>query len=207
MKKTLICAVVVMVLAVMFSRLQKAQAISVVYTDEASYLSAVNSYGYDTIFEGFEGSDWDITRPDGIPVSLTTQGVTWMASENLKTSSGWVRTGSYGVFDSWGEPDIISALAGTAQFYGIGGYFDTATSGQHINMEIANQVVATLTLDSSYGTHQFLGIIDTEGFASVTFRNLNEHFGADDFIIAIPEPGMVCLLGLGGLALAWRRRQ
>ena len=49
-KLTAICAVVLLAPAISL-------AVSTIYTDEAGYLAALT--GYDTIFEGFEGSDWD----------------------------------------------------------------------------------------------------------------------------------------------------
>ena len=193
----------VAVLSVTFSVVREGHATPIVYTDEASYLLAVDSYGYDKIFEGFEGSDWEVTRPDGIFGSLTTQGITWSASEKLRTGSGWARTGSYGVFDSIGDPDEIMILTSNVPFYGVGGYFETSTA-ETINFKIANQVVATRVLGTS-SNHEFLGIIDPGGFPSVAFTTSSGQWGADDFTIAVPEPVTVVLFGLGSLLLIRRR--
>lgn len=40
-------------------------AAPVIYTDEASYLAAVDLIGYTLVIEGFEGSDWGVTRGGG----------------------------------------------------------------------------------------------------------------------------------------------
>lgn len=60
-----------------------------VYMDEASYLAAVG--GYDMVFEGFEGSDWNaLSAPSGVS-TLTTQGLTWTAGViNLAIDTRWV---------------------------------------------------------------------------------------------------------------------
>ena len=171
-----------------------------VYTDETAYLSALG--GLSTIVEGFEGTDWDITRSPSTVSTLTSQDVTWTASDKLTTiaSSAWVRSGTWGVFDSYGDPDMI-ATSGTIPFLGVGGWFATVSgSASTINFEIGSQVVATSSLVSD--SHTFLGITDPAGFTSVTFATpTSGHWGADDFTFAVPVPGAV-LLGILGLSVA-----
>jgi len=196
----------VVVLAVTLGRVQQTHATPIGYTDELSYLVAVDSYGFDKMFEGFEGSDWGITRGDGIPGSLTSGGITWSSSENLATITGsfWVRSGSYGVYDRYGDPDmIVVQTAGTVPLTAIGGWF-ASTNPTTINFEIDGQVVATRVLEES-NVHKFLGIIDPAGFITVSFTTPSGHWGADDFTIVIPEPCSIALLGLSGLALLRKR--
>jgi hypothetical protein len=165
-----------------------------VYTDEAAYLGALSGL---TIVEGFEGSDWDVARSPSTVSALTSQGITWTASEGVTTGSGWARSGTYGVFDSYGDPDMITT-AGATLFSGVGGWFDS-TNAPSISFEIDDRVVATALLGSS---HVFLGVIDTDGFGSIEFVTTVGHWGADDFTFAVvPVPGAV-LLGMLGLSVA-----
>lgn len=182
-----------------------AQGAPALYTSETAFLNAVS--GYVKISEGFEGSDWDVTRPDGLAGPLTSQGVTWQASELLRTGSGWARTGANGVFDSYGDPDIITA---TAPLVGIGGWFET-TSASAIVVDIDGQYFG------AYGTGtdsspKFFGVIDIDGFSSATFRSTAGHWGADDFTVAvqtptIPAPGAILLANVGLGLIGWFSRR
>lgn len=120
----------------------------------------------------------------------------------LRTGSGWARTGSYGVFDSFGDPDQIEIEIYGPQLYAVGGYFKTST-GSTIDFLVGGQAVCTFPLSD---THTFCGILDTDGLGSLTMAARSGHYGADDFTIAVPEPATIGLLGLGSLALLRKRR-
>ena len=197
MKKIITVSLVILSCAVIV------QAAPTLYTNEANFMAAVS--GYATISESFESSDWDVTRPAGFAGSVTSQGVTWSAGELLRTGSGWARTGSYGVYDSYGNPDIVSA---TTPFVGVGGWFAT-TSATGIVVDIDGQYFGAYGL-GAYSDHKFFGVVDTDGFSSVTFRSTTGHWGADDFTIAtqvIPAPGAVLLGGFGISLIGWLRRR
>ena len=188
---------------VLLSVAVSAQGAPTLYTNETDFLAAVS--GYATISEGFESSDWDVTRPAGFAGTVTSQGVTWDASELLRTGSGWARTGSYGVFDSYGSPDIVSA---ETPFVGVGGWFAT-TDATGIVVDIDGQYFGAYGL-GAYSDHKFFGVVDTDGFSSVTFRSTSGHWGADDFTVAtqvIPVPGAVLLGSIGVGIVGWLRRR
>ena len=197
MKKIITVSLVLLLVAVSI------QAAPTLYTNEADFLTAVS--GYVTISEGFESSDWDVTRPLGFAGSVTSQGITWNAGELLRTGSGWARTGTYGVYDSYGNPDIVSA---TTPFVGVGGWFAT-TDATGIVVDIDGQYFGAYGL-GAYSDHKFFGVVDTDGFSSVTFRSTSGHWGADDFTIAtqvIPAPGAVLLGSIGVGIVGWLRKR
>lgn len=210
-RKYLMRVVPVLAVAVTLSAFPPAAgAATVVYTDEGAYLAAVAGGGYDTFSEGFESSDWDLSRPDGTP-SITAQGLTWTASDLVRTAPGWARTGSYGVFDSFGDPDHLFGAGTSAVLYGLGGWFaKTDAPSVSISLDGGAPVATVVPLGRT-----FLGVVDTDGFTSFTLSTTSGHWGADDFTFArgnpapeVPEPGTIFLVAgaLLGVSRIARRR-
>ena len=186
----------------------RSDAAFMTFTDEASYLAAIS--GRTTITEGFESSAWDPTRGAGVPGTIESQGVTWSSSENLRTigpPSIWVRSGDWGAFDSYGDPDIIYAVSSSETLYGFGGWF-ASTTAPSINFLVDGAVLA---VGPSLGTtHSFFGVVDTDGFSAVSIGS-SGHWGADDFTIAfanvVPTPSSMALLGIGAASLLGFRKR
>jgi hypothetical protein len=204
MKKMLFCLSVWGI--ILFISSLKVGATPVIYTSEADYLDALA--GYNTIFESFEGSAWSSTRDVGTGETITNLGITWDSSSVLATSTGFARTGYYGVYSSYGTYDdlIIESSTG-GNLYGAGGWLKASGGTRYPYIIIGGSSVGSITIYSS-SPHTFFGVIDTEGFSSVTFR-AGDHFGADDFTIAtpVPNPTAILLFGSGLLSLAGLRRK
>ncbi len=84
----------------------------------------------------------------------------------------------------------------------------TTTGGHLLMLTFDNTTIHFDDYLSGEGTG-FLGVIAANSFTQAVFDTENnnaEAFGMDNLSIT-PEPGMVCLLGLGGLSLLQRRRR
>lgn len=177
-----------------------ADATLLTFTDESEYLSAISSY--DIFTEGFETTDWDASRPDGT-ASITSQGLTWTASDLIATNNGFARNGSYGVYDSVGDPDAIFSISSAFTIYGVGGWFIGTAPGLTFSLDSTDVFSGTLNIFS----HKFFGVIETDGFTSFALTTSRNHWGADDFTFAsgsanpIPEPSTIFLLFSGMIGL------
>ena len=172
------------------------------FTNESDYLSAISSST--TIFEGFDDGPFT-AMPYGGAENVTHQGFIWFSSDYLKTGNNWGRN-FQGVWDSPGDPDMINIISTIGEIYGVGGWIRGYTP---MDLTFSLDGVDVLSVDLSV-QHQFFGVIDTNGFTSVslsTSTTPNGDWGADDFtfatspVSAVPIPSAVWLLGSGLISL------
>ncbi len=182
-----------------------AQATVMTYTVEATFLADLNALTGQTIFEGFEGPEWILAHGLGTPGPLSAGGLSWNATDNLRVEDNWQRTDLYGLFDSFGDPDIITVTTKGAPLVGAGGWFAQTTTS-NMNVLLDGVLQASFSPAPLGSGHAFWGIIDTDGFNEIEFAG-NGHWGSDDYTFGIiPAPGALALLGLAGLMGARRRR-
>ena len=185
---------------------------------EAPYLAKLAELGFGTFQEGFEDdSTWGAVRYSNTAPSVVSQGVEWMtnhpdppASNEITTGGGAARTGLWGVYDpahgyatgTSGECDVnnppehclfkdgmtgAAVSAGGGTLYGVGGFF-TGTNGANLALILDAGLPIGLG-KISVGTEQFFGVIDTAGFATFRFEEVDGKVGqqrlvfADDFTI------------------------
>ncbi len=98
-----------------------AQATVTTYTVEATFLADLSTLTGQTIFEGFEGPEWILAHGGGTPGPLSAGALSWNAADNLRVEDNWQRTDLYGLFDSFGDPDIITVMTQGAPIVGAGG--------------------------------------------------------------------------------------
>jgi hypothetical protein len=183
----------------------------IIYNNQENYLAGLSLYGYDVIREGFESNDWASLRYPAIVKSITVQELTWSASDELSIyNSLWTRSGTYGIFDTPGQPDGIFISSTPAQtIFGAGGWFNLQAVP---NLYILLDGVKVYSLNyPTAAKFQFIGAIQTDGVGTVSFATKSGNFGADDFSFgvkksAVPEPATFVLLlcGFIGLGLAYR---
>ena len=144
------------------------------YTDEAAYLSALAAAGYPMLTEGFEGAAWDGVRTTvggGVhtAASITSQGITWSATDGVTTNNLFPYEGGWKAHDHpGGDPD---KLAGTSAvtLYGVGGWFTTTTSTT-VRLVLDGAVIdgANIVLTSGW---TFVGVIAPAGFTTFEVRD------------------------------------
>ncbi len=129
----------------------------------------------------------------------------------LTTNHNWARTGLWGLYeDHSGEPyPTTIRVSTTVPIFGVGGWFNTNPDGQSVGFLFEGR---TTTNDPGYYLpgfgamypgdnpsfgHEFIGIVDPDGFTSVVLTGsleVNEEgvleggtiFGADDFTFGVP---------------------
>lgn len=205
----------------------QSQAAVTVYFDEAAYLAALTAHGYAVLHEGFEDdvvwvdSRNSIPSPGSTP-SVSYKGILWSSNfpeNNISTGDvgGWVVDGTYGLYSNphgdqnaeWRDsvcdvPDPIpeqcflhDGIKGTTvsagTLYGVGGWID----GTSADMTILLDGVDVDLGAGNIFNWTFFGVIDTNGFTSFEFRELDGKGGqaiyifADDFNIGVSrEPTM-----------------
>lgn len=148
------------------------------------------------------------------PAAKDVFGDTWSTRPHgLSTNHNWARSGSWGLFENHnGEwyPTTIRVSAPTV-IYALGGWFDTNPDGQSAGFLFEGRMTANepgYVLpgigamypgdNPSYG-HEFVGIVDPDGFGAVVLTGtleINEKgvleggiiYGCDDFLIGV-APG------------------
>jgi hypothetical protein len=190
-----------------------------VFDDEAAYRAAAASRGYAIVEEGFEDDavwgDLRSTIADGSHTapSVASQGVVYAAnnaSSGVTTGPGPARTGEWGFFelphgdfasgisDGW----LISAAAGP--LFGVGAWIETNTPFAELGLLVGGEQPVDLPNPLLDSTPRFFGVIDTAGMAFLELKEVEaqdelEFLFADDFTVALPEPGgapWVALLSL-----------
>jgi len=169
-----------------------ASATPVIYNDEAKFLADINSLGYQTYTENFEGPGWDHVRSTD-PFNLisatevTNLGITWHArSGNLITTNhNWAKGNGWGIFEDQRQGFSSSELFGSADrtLYAVGGWIKTNPSGADVTIEVNGQIVDGVITGVF---HTFVGVIDTAGFTDFRVLDIEGQtvWGADDFTYA-----------------------
>ncbi len=160
-----------------------------VFTDEAAFKNALTQ----SISENFDGPDWDGVRTIGTNIiaapSVTSQGITWTSGDRISTSEGPSRTG-WAIFSF--EHTTPDKLIGTATntLFGVGGWFKVNTPPAKIHLTLDNTTLVDFDDPIIDTQHIFLGAINTAGFTTFEFSEVEgtlgdmKFFFADDFTFA-----------------------
>jgi hypothetical protein len=145
--------------------------------------------------------------------SFTVNGHTFTAGnanglnpQNQPASGMFAHSGTHylhgGSFVNGGSSPVIWDLPSPQTGFG---FFGTDVESGDITIRFVSGGIQTYQVG---GLNFFWGILDTpEPVSQVTITPVvGDAVGYDDFVI-VPEPGTVCLLGLGGLSLLRRRRK
>lgn len=186
---------------------------------KSEFLSKIADLGYHSFHEGFEDDlAWGAARSPSTAPSVVSQGIGWEtnhrlppAGNEITTGSGPARTGLWGVFDpdhgyatgtviecDVDEPpdhclykDGVSGIRqpGESLIYAVGGYFTGAAMPQLVALLDDGPPIGLGGVPSGF---QFYGVIDTQGFETFRFQEIDGKVGqsryvfADDFFIGMP---------------------
>ncbi len=206
---------------------------------EAPYLAKLGELGYPTFHEGFEDDAvWGVVRSPDTALSVVSQGITWQtnhpdppASNEITTGGGASVTGLWGVYDpnhgyATGTPGtcdtnnppveclyqdgVTGSVAGAGTLFGAGCFF---TGTDQANLVVILNGGAPIGLGKiSVGSEQFFGVIDTSGFTTFRFEEIDGKVGqsryvfADDFSFGSFDVGLASLFADGfesGNLSAW----
>jgi hypothetical protein len=169
--------------AVVLAQQPAAMGALTAYTDESAFLAAL-----ETVFrEDFEGNAWDGVRSTidtvNSATSVTSQGITWSSSERVTTGMGAGRSG-YGIYSfPHGIPDsLMSAVA--QPLIAAGGWFMTNTPPAQINFIIDDTLTADFDDMPIDGQFSFRGVISTDGFQKIEFKEIEGTPGDQKYIFA-----------------------
>ncbi len=182
------------------------QAVVFTFTNETAYVNALQSFGYQSINEGFEDNGtWGASRSPSAVTSVSSQGVIWYANHpanTISTSGGAAVSGDWGGFDpDHGEAtgtisscdvetppaecffhDGLSGDKGSGQldFSGVGAWV-SGFAGAKVAV-IVNESTSVEIGQLSGSSTQFFGLIDTAGFTTFEFREVEGKVGDQLFI-------------------------
>ena len=214
-------------------------AVLTFYTDEAAYLAEVTTLGYRVVNEGFEDDlAWGTVRTDinnrNYASFIISQGITWASNhpENeITTGSGPALTGLWGFYSiphgnfGTGTDCLTPGMCGDGfigtrldTIYAVGGWI-TGFFGGRLNVILDGDTLNAVDFDGANdleNTHQFFGVIETNGFTDFEFREMEgtsedaKYIWADDFTFGLPLTSAVLITNFNAyvngasVELAWR---
>jgi hypothetical protein len=209
-----------MSLAVLFGP-TSVQAITTVYTDEATYLAALTGLSFvSTVQESFEDDSLWPRFLSSAP-NVSNLGITWSplaATAGITTSDADSHDGSFQMFAVEGLshpfPDGFSLTAGSFNLYGVGGWFKGNNTKLGFSVDGDSTRVNFTGAEATVFDWKFLGFIEDDinaGFSSVEVISTDEGgdsriFFSDDFTLAgqatvVPLPASLPLFGTGLMAM------
>ena len=183
---------------------QPAQTINtrLIFTDETEFLNTIASLGYTSHHEGFEDDNaWGIARSPITAPGVTSLGLTWTANNvnsQVTTGSGPVRTGLWGFYtlphgDPYNGINDGWIITSAETLFAFGGWIKTNTPPANLALILDGDEGNPVDFDGGqlWAQHQFFGVIDTDGFTQVEFReteatppNELKYIFGDDFFWA-----------------------
>jgi hypothetical protein len=208
-----------------------AHALVIEYTNETDYLTALAGFG--SFQETFDNDAvWGTVRSPNTAPSILSLGITWSANNStsgVSTGSGAARSGwgffssPHGDYASGTGCDVAGACGdgftgrSATTLVGVGGWI-SGTAGASIDFILDGDDLNPITFDgapafSGSSNFLFFGVIDdTDGFTQFEVREMEGTLGdqefvwADDFTMAVPEPGTLTLLSAAMMSIAFLRR-
>ena len=184
-----------------------ANSAPVTYTDEGNYLNAISLVGTPTLLEGFEDDAfWGDVRSTIVggthtALSVTANGVTWTSNNTVSqvtSGPGAARTGDWGFF-TLPHGDYANGigdgfrLSASTSLVAAGGWIETNTPFAEINLVLNGSTILDFGDPTIGTTPLFFGVVETAGFRSIEFREIEgaideqKFIFADDFTIAGPS--------------------
>ncbi|RDH85849.1 MAG: hypothetical protein DIZ78_09685 [endosymbiont of Escarpia spicata] len=169
-----------------------ARAAVTTYTDEAAYLAALASLGYEVANEGFDSPDWLATETFPV-LSLTTNGLTW--AESNGTTNTYLMTTTSGLDGSalrtlnstatgHTDPDGFYLKTDTAttlnNLHGFGAWYKGSQNGSKVTFTTNGGGVGFTGEEATVlTTWKFLGFIDDAGFTTLDVRVIDDPANTD----------------------------